>query len=352
MQPRKKIPSRARKERSIRIARNFLFTSGVSWFPIDVKSLYKKYGFIIYTWDEAKKILKDSDPLRLKKTKAEARTSIERGSNLYTTVYDDRIRPLERITYTLAHELGHIILGHLDDFEKTSLSRGGLTEAEYKVLEEEADFFAAELLAPISIVKDLSITKPEPLRHIFKLSIKASDNRALDLAWWGNTDIVEESHHMLKLQFRDYLQIINICSSSNRIKENIAFKRNEEVRYMVDKNFYVSVDENNRFCSCPQCGNEVFSEAASYCKICGFYLYNTCSKFDESYSSYCNRINPGDARYCEICGEKTILMQKGLLFTWEEVKDDDIPVEECIYPKENETPEPNFGFIDDGDFPF
>lgn len=336
MQPRKRIPSRSRKDRSIRIARNFIFASGVKWFPIDPKSLYKQYGFLLYTWDEAKKILKEKDPLRLKKTKAEARTSITRGSKLYVTVYDDKILPPERITYTLAHELGHIVLGHLDDFDKTALNRGGLTEAEYTVLEEEADFFAAELLAPIYIVKELNIAKAEALREIFSLSIKASNNKAQDLAWWGTKEIVDESQYLFRLHFKDYLQPLNICSSSSRIRTNIELIKNEEVKYMADKNFFIEVDNNNRFCKCPQCGNDVFSHDANYCKLCGFYLYNTCSNSapNSSYIDYCNRINPGDARYCEICGEQTVLMQKGLLFTWEEIIDDEIPIKECLYAKE------------------
>lgn len=354
MQPRKRIPSKSRKERSIRIARNFIFASGIKWFPIDPKALYKQHGFLLYTWNEARKILKDKDPLRLKKTKAEARTSITRGSKLYVTVYDDKIYPAERIIYTLAHELGHIVLGHLDDFEKTALSRGGLTEAEYRVLEEEADFFAAELLAPIYIVKQLNIIKAEPLREIFSLSIKASNNKAQDLTWWGAKEIVDESQHLFNLHFKDYLQPINICSSSKRIKPNIALKRNEEVKCMADKNFFIEVDNNNRFCKCPQCGNDVFSHDANYCKLCGFYLYNSCSNSvqDSSYSSYCNRINPGDARYCEICGEETVLMQKGLLFSWNEIVVDEIPIEECLYPKEAESLNTDNEPIDDNFIPF
>ncbi len=34
--------------------------------------------------------------------------------------------PRKRIAYSLAHKLGHIVLDHLDDFERTALSRGGL----------------------------------------------------------------------------------------------------------------------------------------------------------------------------------------------------------------------------------
>ena len=68
-------------------------------------------------------------------------------------VYDERIGYDKRIRWTIAHEIGHIALGHLHDFDKTALCRGGLTENEYQVLESEAHYFACEILSPKTIIR-------------------------------------------------------------------------------------------------------------------------------------------------------------------------------------------------------
>lgn len=57
-----------------------------------------------------------------------------------------------RIRWTLAHELGHIILNHFGEFDATSLCGPGLTEEEYGVLDVEANTFASELLCSPAMV--------------------------------------------------------------------------------------------------------------------------------------------------------------------------------------------------------
>jgi ribosomal protein L37E len=94
-----------------------------------------------------------------------------------------------------------------------------------------------------------------------------------------------------------------------------------EVSYILKKHPFVQVDQKKRFLVCPRCGNKNFSDDANYCKMCGLYLYNSCTRTEvESDSpSECGMINPGDARYCEYCGSPTRLLELGLLMTWEEL---------------------------------
>jgi len=53
--------------------------------------------------------------------------------------------------------------------------------------------------------------------------------------------------------------------------------------------------------------------------MCGLFLFNACSDQIPSPAAGCTRYNPGDARYCEQCGEPTSLLTAGLLLTWEEL---------------------------------
>lgn len=69
------------------------------------------------------------------------------------------------------------MLGHLTSFDATALCRGSLTEKEYRVLEREADTFAVNLLAPMTIINRLtSIQTKENIIALCDLSGEASDN--------------------------------------------------------------------------------------------------------------------------------------------------------------------------------
>ena len=58
------------------------------------------------------------DPLNIDREGAEAKTEVVRGGSDFLIVYDERIGYDKRIRWTIAHEIGHIVLGHLIDFDK------------------------------------------------------------------------------------------------------------------------------------------------------------------------------------------------------------------------------------------
>ncbi|MFC7061118.1 ImmA/IrrE family metallo-endopeptidase [Halobacillus seohaensis] len=169
------IPKKPRFNYSRSKAKKFLLNNtSFTSFPVDPFQVYRDQGWLLFTWSEAKSILGSNDPLKLKKTGAEARTSITRGGNIYITVYDDTIVPKSRVRWTATHEIGHIVLNHLIEYEKTAINRGGLFKEEYKVLEVEADTFAAEVLTPFAVLKESGITSAHNIKKICDVSSKAS----------------------------------------------------------------------------------------------------------------------------------------------------------------------------------
>lgn len=128
-------------------------------------------------WTDLRDNCNDDDPLFIDKEGAGAKTQHLRGEADYLVVYDDRVENYQRVRWTIAHEIGHIVLGHLVSFEATALCRGSLTEKDYKVLEREADTFAVNLLAPMTIINRLpSIQTKADIMKLCNLSGEASDN--------------------------------------------------------------------------------------------------------------------------------------------------------------------------------
>ena len=99
----------------------------------------------------------------------------------------------------------------------------------------------------------------------------------------------------------------------------------------------------NKVDECPRCLNEIFSEGAQYCRICGLELVNKCipEPLEDSFGNFYPpdpHVNLPDARFCEQCGAPTVYFQKhGILKGYEEVV--------------RELPGGN-AHEDDGDIPF
>ncbi len=72
-----------------------------------------------------------------------------RCDDKYIIVYNDN-KPPNRIKFTIAHELGHILLGHLE-YNYKDLNERTLNNVKAK-FEYEADTFASNLLAPPQMI--------------------------------------------------------------------------------------------------------------------------------------------------------------------------------------------------------
>ena len=158
-------------ERSARMAYKTLLALSIDAFPVDplmVLSFCKHTA--VHTYEEIIPLFGMSDPAYFRwyvmgdKDAMTLRQDLGNGRTIYEMVYDSRVRP-SRLRFTLAHELGHIILKH---------------KQETVVQEREADCFAAHLLAPRPVLVLLSeygvrMDDPSAVSEIFGLSMSASE---------------------------------------------------------------------------------------------------------------------------------------------------------------------------------
>lgn len=91
--------------------------------------------------------------------------------------YDDAVEPEGRIRFTLAHELGHILLGHEMETQATELFRVQHS-GNKPLIETRADMFAARLLVPACVLAALQIRTPEQIMELCGLSYTAAKVRA------------------------------------------------------------------------------------------------------------------------------------------------------------------------------
>lgn len=199
-----KIPAKARVYHVIRKVAEFIKKNNINTLPVDPFMLYRKNNYILLSKEEAKKLYGNL-PFSIK----DARTMYagdKTGNGYYITIYNESVFTyngeicVNRIRWTLAHELGHIFLEHLITFPEITQS---LSYSEYNVLEEEANRFAAELLAPMNILKILNINSREKIQSLCKISSEAALNRAKELKWWGDQPIYDELNSFYYTQFRN-----------------------------------------------------------------------------------------------------------------------------------------------------
>jgi len=82
-----------------------------------------------------------------------------------------------RQRWTLGHELGHIVCQHLLMSACCKMSENATTIGVQTDCESEADYFAATLLAPFPLFKELGVSSAPDVQRVFGLSRAAAINR-------------------------------------------------------------------------------------------------------------------------------------------------------------------------------
>ncbi len=133
---------------------------GINELPIKTSKITKKLGVIILKNSVANILAHNENGI-----------AILQNDKFYI-VYDDKMSK-ERYRFTIAHELAHILLGHLlvDKIKyRTFVKRDEEEQA--------ADMFATRLLAPSCILHELQVLTPERIQQICNISYNAACYRA------------------------------------------------------------------------------------------------------------------------------------------------------------------------------
>lgn len=113
--------------------------------------------------------------------------------------------PKSRCRFSIAHELGHFLLGHLGD-DVIHLNRAR-TEVKPES-ETQADIFAARLLAPACVLWGLNLHTAEEISEVCNISLQAAVFRAkrMEELYRRNCFLTSPLEHKLYDQFRAFIE--------------------------------------------------------------------------------------------------------------------------------------------------
>lgn len=311
-----KIPQYARYEYCNKRACDFLEEFHIKSFPVDVESIIhqKNWGFVKYS--ELMEVFNCSRSQVIHFLGSKDGFTIWDESN-YTISYNDDPSFGDRTRFTLMHEVGHIYLHHLTDFEATKLYRGSLTRQENKILENEANAFARNVLVPTSMLQHLKNKDIYNVSIQFGITPTAAHTR-LNLY---NVDIVsnKQSNVLTRLHSVFY-NFYNKKKCSTCGYGTVAKNRhycpicgNKTLQWGDGTVIYSKLEtyDNGKLKECPSCKNEETDIDGDYCQICGKKLINICSNQECSLSPL-----PSNARYCPVCGNRSTFLDAGFLKEW------------------------------------
>ena len=87
--------------------------------------------------------------------------------------YDDTKSP-QRYRFTIGHELGHILLGHIGKYKLVNRE----PHPDDNPIEQAANVFASRVLAPACVLWGLNVHSPEEIMRICDISYPAAQFRA------------------------------------------------------------------------------------------------------------------------------------------------------------------------------
>ncbi len=303
-----KIPQLARYNGTVSTAYKFALEN-ITAYPVNPFKLIEKFKWGLLTYEEM--ALKQNCTIdNVCECLGTDGFSIYNGDN-YTIAYNNKIKSKGRINFTLAHEIGHIILGHHKDFDVTSVLKDNFTKEEYKILENEANCFARNILAPAPLLQCLSI--PEyylKLSKFFNLSFQASNTRR---NFYKNDLYYLDDEQIRKMQSKyNRYNICKKCSTFPLSVEDYYCPKCGNNKFILGDVFIMKEYKGINIAElheCPRCENYDIQSEDSYCKICGLNLKNECIN--------CHMELDSSARYCTQCGCKTSYFQAGILKDWQ-----------------------------------
>ena len=148
----------------------------VNALPVKISTVAQRAGCRLMPYSKAQVLV---DKLRLEKLTQNSGFCI-RLKNGETILFYDDANPPYRIRFTVAHELGHVFLGHpmkmADGYTYTHRNREH--DPKDDPFEVEANVFARDILAPACVLWGLQLHTAEEIAQVCDISLTCATYRA------------------------------------------------------------------------------------------------------------------------------------------------------------------------------
>lgn len=250
------------------LAWKVLIDNRVSELPIKINNIAKHYNCAVRSYAQAKELLLTTNLTSHTKYTDAFTILIE---NKYVILYNQD-NPLYRIRFSIAHELGHILLGHklkqINDRPVTIINR----EPEPSDLPEEveANTFASKLLAPACVLHELKKEKPKEIAQICNISLQSATFKAEKIKQLNIRKLyyVSDLEKQVYQQFRNY---INYVKTLEKHSELIVMAKN--LCQENDKTYHMKCPECDHYVSASRSKNGKF--IFILCEKCGGFNVDT-----------------------------------------------------------------------------
>jgi len=188
---------------------NVLIDFNIKSLPIRVTQIAKKMGIIVLTYSAGNEII-DIWKLRELSMKNDGFTA--RIEDQWYIFYDENIRPKTRIRFTLAHEVGHFVLGHELKIAPSGCRIGYTEENIIKKrkspIESEADMFAMRLLAPACVLWGLNITEADDIVNLCGICMREAIERArrMKILYKRGRFMLDNREKRVFEQFKEFIE--------------------------------------------------------------------------------------------------------------------------------------------------
>ncbi len=170
---------------------------GMEKFPYDMKYILEQQKCLISTLGEFN-AKNPKNTLNI----PEANCIYDSQRDQYLIIYNEK-KNARRIYFSLAHELGHILMNHV--FRKD--------EIDHFFMEGEANTFAGNFLAPPILIRETlngGSWNAQRIARRFRISEESANRREIDYKIWIKKepsileDIILKKYHMSKRHFTNY----------------------------------------------------------------------------------------------------------------------------------------------------
>lgn len=149
-----------------------LIDCGITALPVSLTQLGSKLNIRLYRYSQNTELIRGADLAELLEADG---FSLQAPSGRLMVFFNDG-QDHYRIRFTVAHEYGHILLGHVS---KKLCSRGALIAASNAAQERDANIFASRLLAPACILWGCGAYTAEDISRLCDISLQAAAIRAV-----------------------------------------------------------------------------------------------------------------------------------------------------------------------------